>query len=104
MSNKYPCVYYDNGKCQKFSDDQYTAWCDFDQCEYQTPSNGDRIRAMSDEALAEFLWVETDKTFNYCNVCEHYRTSAPHCAVRSMGRECIKARVNWLKQPYKEDA
>ena len=69
-----------------------------------TPAtNADHIRSMTDEELAKFLWVETDRTFNYCDVCEHYRTSAPHCAVRSMGRECIKARVNWLKQPYKED-
>lgn len=57
MSNKYPCVYYDNGKCQKFSDDTYTAWCDFDQCEHITPSNGDRIRGMTDEDLAEFLYA-----------------------------------------------
>jgi hypothetical protein len=57
MSHKYPCIYYDNGKCQKFSDDTYTAWCDFDQCEHQTPSSGDRIRAMSDEDLAEFLYA-----------------------------------------------
>lgn len=55
MSNKYPCIYYDNGKCQKFSNEKYNSWCDFDQCEHITPSNGDRIRGMSDEDLAEFL-------------------------------------------------
>ena len=32
MSNKYPCVYYDNGKCQKFSDDFYNDWCDCELC------------------------------------------------------------------------
>ena len=67
-------------------------------------SNADHIRSMTDEELAEYLWVETDKTFNYCDVCKHYRLTAPHCAVRSQGSECIKARVDWLKQPYKEDA
>lgn len=65
-------------------------------------TNADHIRSMTDEELAEYLWVETDKTFNYCDVCKHYRLTAPHCAVRSQGRECIKARVDWLKQPYKE--
>ena len=86
MSNKYPCVYYDHSKCQKFSDDQYTAWCDFDQCEYQTPSNGDRIRAMSDEELAKFL-------------CSH--TECGGCVFGSFGGCTV---TDWLKQPYKEDA
>jgi hypothetical protein len=57
MSHKYPCVYYDNGKCQKFSDEKYNSWCDFDSCESRTPSNGDIIRAMSDEDLSEFLYA-----------------------------------------------
>lgn len=60
MSNKYPCVYYDNGKCQKFSDEKYNSWCDFDNCEHQVRSNGDRIRAMSDEELAKFLCSKTE--------------------------------------------
>ena len=57
MSHKYPCVYYDNGKCQKFSDEKYNSWCVEGPCEHQTPSNGDRIRGMSDEDLAEFLYA-----------------------------------------------
>ena len=32
MSNYYPCAYYDNGKCQKFSDGTYNAWCEADIC------------------------------------------------------------------------
>ena len=76
MSHKYPCIYYDNGKCQKFSDDHYTAWCVFSYCEHQTPSNGDKIRAMSDEELAE-------------KMCDHRLT-------KDMW-------LNWLRQPYKED-
>ena len=84
-------------------------YCDInpDECDaWPDPvpqTNADHIRSMTDEELAEYLWVETDKTFNYCDVCKHYRLTAPHCAVRSQGRECIKARVDWLKQPYKED-
>ena len=89
MSNKFPCIYYDNGKCQKFSDDHYTAWCDFDQCEHITPSNGDRIRGMTDEELAYFLhgiYCE-----GHANGISHiYDAMLPHYK-------------EWLKQPYKED-
>ena len=81
MSNKYPCVYYDNGKCQKFSDEKYNSWCDFDQCEFITPSNADHIRSMTDEELAEFLCrIDVRKGFT-----DMTRWS------------------EWLKQPYKED-
>lgn len=81
MSNKYPCVYYDNGKCQKFSDDHYTAWCDFNQCEHITPSNGDRIRAMSDEELARFIVTQLP-----CGVCEW-----------------TDLMLKWLRKPAEED-
>ena len=91
MSNKYPCVYYDNGKCQKFSDEKYNSWCDFDQCEFQTPSNGDRIRAMSDEELAVFL---------------HTSFSCYGCPARivceSADLDCDDIVFDWIKQPYKE--
>lgn len=69
MSHKYPCIYYDNGKCQKFSNEKYNSWCDFDQCEHITPSNGDRIRAMSDEKLVELLskpWCENHRLKEEC--------------------------------------
>ena len=55
MSNKYPCVYYDHRKCQKFSDEKYNSWCDFEMCEHKTPSNGDRIRSLDDRDLAGLL-------------------------------------------------
>jgi hypothetical protein len=89
MSHKYPCVYYDNGKCQKFSDDHYTAWCDFYQCEHITPSNGDRIRCMSDEELAEFLTSD---------ICGTVSPKDFDCY-----GACVDCATIWLKQPYKED-
>ncbi len=81
MSKEYPCVYYDNHKCQKFSDEKYNAWCDFDNCEHQTPSNGDKIRAMSDEELAALLF----ETF---------------WAVSVIRTETV---LQWLRQPAEED-
>ncbi len=53
MSREYPCVYYDNEKCKKFSEDGITSYCVLGPCSHETPSNADRIRAMSDEELAD---------------------------------------------------
>ena len=55
MSKDYPCVYWNDGKCKKFSDDDITSWCVWSPCYSQTPSNADRIRSMTDEELA--LWI-----------------------------------------------
>ena len=56
MSKDYPCVYWNDGKCKKFSDDKVTSWCVWRPCASQTPSNADRIRSMSDEELAMCLY------------------------------------------------
>ena len=56
MSKDYPCVYWNDGKCKKFSDDKVTSWCVWSPCASQTPSNADRIRSMSDEELAMCLY------------------------------------------------
>ena len=90
MSNKYPCIYYDNGKCQKFSDEKYNSWCDFDQCEHQTPSNGDRIRGMSDEELVDVLRSE-----RFCP----RSPSAFGCGPGT----CEECWLDWLKRPAEED-
>lgn len=99
MSHKYPCIYYDNGKCQKFSDDTYTAWCDFDQCEHITQSNGDRIRGMSDDEMAVFL-----ECFGVCHYCsEHERLeNEPLLKGERCDEQCEQHVLYWLKQPYKE--
>ena len=56
MSKDYPCIYWDDRKCKKFSDDKITSWCVWSPCASQTPSNADRIRAMDDEELAMLLY------------------------------------------------
>ena len=90
MSNKYPCIYYDNGKCQKFSDNQYNAWCDFDNCESRTPSNVDHIRAMSDEEIAEWLTDFVELVLEANGLCDKYTISKDFAA------NVLKS----LKQPY----
>ena len=58
MSKDYPCVYWNDGKCKKFFDDDITSWCVRNPCDSQTPSNADRIRSMTDEELARWLEYE----------------------------------------------
>jgi hypothetical protein len=56
MSVLYPCIYCtEDGHCKKFSDEEVASWCVLGPCEYEKPSIADRIRAMSDEKLAEWL-------------------------------------------------
>lgn len=58
MSRIYPCVYCtEDGYCKKYSDEEVTSWCVQGPCEYEKPSNADCIRAMSDEELAEQLFL-----------------------------------------------
>ena len=100
MSNKYPCIYYDNGKCQKFSDDTYNAWCSFSDCESRTPSNGDKIRAMSDEELAKWLADAWD-----CHECSEHERIGDHPLLRSepCDQECERHCLDWLKRRAEED-
>ena len=90
MSREYPCVYYENEKCKKFTQDGYTSWCVLGPCSHKTPSNADRIRDMSDEELAELLANET------------YRIAKPCFDAFGYGLEkqvIYAKRLDWLKQP-----
>ena len=98
MSMEYPCIYFEkNGRCRKFSDDTSVSYCVMGPCPEQTLSNADRIRAMSDEELAEFISrIEIGdfgqqvygKTF--CDMCKDQY-------------ECDDCRLWWLQQPAEED-
>ena len=75
----YPCVYYERqedgllGRCKYYSKDGVQSWCTegMDDCEHETPSNADRIRAMSDEELGDFL-----SEYRFCDICEE---GCDHC-------------------------
>lgn len=56
MSMEYPCIYFEkDGKCRKFSDKNTTSYCVMGPCPEQKLSNADRIRAMSDNELADMF-------------------------------------------------
>ena len=64
----------------------------YDKCKRYKPNyttNADRIRAMSDEELADVIANGVSCVL-----------SAPHC----MDDDCTYCILKWLKQPTKEDA
>ncbi len=92
MSRLYPCVYCtEDGYCKKFSDEEVKSWCVQGPCEDEKPSNADRIRAMTDEELAEFLdrWelkdIDYSKTF--CNLCKGQYDCHNDCLMEWLKKE-----------------
>ena len=67
-------------------------WMSLRQCNKKSyiTTNADRIRAMSDEELAEFIpnWSYT----NACKAGEHDYIGCDY--------QCEKCAAEWLKQPY----
>ena len=73
-------------------------------CENKITTNADRIRAMSDEELADFFFESPEIEFTVCEYCEYFggHTSDTPCK-HDMGR-CLVPSKNeafkkWLKQP-----
>ena len=91
MSKDYPCIYWNDGKCKKFSDDKVTSWCVWNPCASQTPSNADRIRSMSDAQLVQMLTI--GRGGFSCSKCAESEDCGENCEV-----QCLK----WLQQPAEE--
>ena len=85
MSIEYPCVYWSDGMCKKFSDDKVTSWCVEGPCGDQMPSNADKIRDMNDEELKEFI----------CSILQ-----CEFCKFEGFGGCEL---LQWLQQPAEED-
>lgn len=63
-------------------------------------TNGDRVRAMSDEDLANFLHNVVSKFMcEYCKEYERIKAAKGHA---NCNGECDKAYLVWLKQPAEE--
>lgn len=62
---------------------------------YRKETNADRVRAMSDEGLAEWILMEVSKIIEQPIWCDsHCEDGCDH------ERECVK---NWLQQPAPEE-
>jgi len=93
MSRWYPCIYCtEDLHCTKYSDDDCESWCVLGPCTAETPSNGDKIRRMTDEELADWLGV-------YCNGQTAQEVGKP--CVSDMG-SCEECWLDWLRQEAKE--
>lgn len=95
MSREYPCVYFEDSMCRKFSDDTSLSYCVMGPCPEQKLSNADRIRSMSDEELSKFLccFRSCDFENHPCNGCK----AEPFCRPGHNGM------IDWLQQPAEED-
>ena len=97
MSIEYPCVYWSDGMCKKFSDDKVTSFCVEGPCSDQMPSNADKIRAMSDEELAGFLM----KLMHNNIQCFGEGMFPYHPCPQE--QNCKQCGLDWLQQPAEED-
>ena len=98
MSMEYPCVYFEkDGKCRKFSDNTAISYCVMGPCPEQKLSNADRIRAMLDEELAEFI---SRIEIGYFGPQVYGKTFCDMCKVQD---KCDDCRLWWLQQPAEED-
>lgn len=98
MSKWYPCVFCtENLQCTKYSGDGVISFCVLGPCHDETPSNGDRIRAMSDEELAEFL-EEKVVTWLWCKPEPPVDPETQECLIPSCRNCCL----DWLKKEVEE--
>ena len=98
----------------------YRDWClhkldspdpDLDrECkDYKQATNADRIRAMSNEELAEFLIFSPEMEFDVCRFCEYWNTSGDDRGICLTKDGICRAEANcaafkkWLRQPAEED-
>lgn len=84
------CISYKNDWCKKVTDSpdpDIVRTCQY----FKEETNGDRIRSMSNEELAQFIpnWSYTDA----CKCGEHYV---------DCNNECEKCVAEWLQQPAEE--
>lgn len=56
-------------------------------------TNGDKIRSMTDDEIAEMLLLST--CYFGCNKCKHHG--------KCKGKSCTEAALEWLKQEVSED-
>jgi hypothetical protein len=64
------------------------------------PTNADRIRSMSDEELAEYIF----DLGNGSEYCYGHCAYQDDCATKGLDHDtCIKGVIDWLKQPVKEE-
>ena len=93
-----------NCACDPVCDHNWNGWetCgNWIQKPEKPPTNADRIRAMSDEELAD-IFLRAD----FCKCCEHEKDGVCNyiCAYPNIPlyEGCKQAALRWMKQPAEE--
>ena len=60
-------------------------------------TNFERIKSMTVEEMAAFIYDEENNHYNYCDGCPHQSFYAPHCTAFITEEACIKAICKWLE-------
>ena len=94
MACKYKGRVWENGWCNVAC--RYCTFTQESTCAHNKQTNADRIRAMSDEALAEMLYCAD--SLGWCkNLPECYRLlDTPDGVPEEKCKACL---VEWLQQP-----
>ena len=97
------CKFEHDGDCCNCGSQQYMCKCKPKICGSIVPiTNADRIRAMSDEELAD-IFLRAD----FCKCCEHEKGGVCNfiCAYPNIPlyEGCKQAALKWMKQPAEED-
>lgn len=76
-------------------------------CENKILTNSDRIRAMSDEELAEFIILSPEMEFSVCECCDVFRGHGAYTPCGTEDGWCrAELRCNafkkWLQKPAEE--
>lgn len=100
MSREYPCIYYENMRCKKYSDENINSWCVLGPCADRIESKADRIRAMSDEELAKILNAFS-VYFESCNRSAD-EIDCKDCELYKLCTICEGQAMDWLQQPAEE--
>ena len=82
--------------CNFLSDGSPSEW------KPKVATNADRIRAMSDEELAEFIANKIVNLENHKMIEQGYTPTATQLS--ALGHTCYCTLVQWLKQPAEGDA
>ena len=93
------CIYRTkDGECDLYAEGgKFHAFCcNMNSCEGRKMSNADRLRAMTDEELAEFLIQDGD-----CPPERMYTDSCPNCD-RVTSYVCYDCWLDWLRQEAEE--
>lgn len=99
MSKWYPCIYCtEDLHCTKYSVDGVESWCLLGPCTAETPSNGDKMRRMTDEDLAEKIGESID-----CEVCKTMHHSENDECPSKPHQSCVDFWLDWLRQEATDD-